>query len=176
MSSISTCPYEVFQVQILGLTTAKGSLLNPWHVAGGPRLPLAGNHVPGLLRVARSQPAALLTTAQLGGFHLLPTATAIWVLEQKYALKMPVSHPDCVLDSHCGWFSTEGHVLYVSPLHIEVSGRSLSRQHLGVICAQPANESPLWISLVIQWLSLPTNAGDASSVPSPGRSHIPWSS
>ena len=99
MSSISTCPYEVFQAQILGLTTAKGSLLNPWHVAGGPRLPLAGNHVPGLLRVARSQPAALLTTAQLGGFHLLPTATAIWVLEQKYALKTPVSHPDCVLHS-----------------------------------------------------------------------------
>ena len=54
--------------------------------------------------------------------------------------------------TQCGWFFTTGHVLNVSPLHIEVSGRSLSRQHLGVICAQPANESPLWISLVIQWL------------------------
>lgn len=80
-------------------TAVKGSLLNPQLVAGGPRLPLVGNHVRGLLRVARSQPAALSPLPNFEDSICFQRPIAIWILEQKCTFKMPVSHPDCVLHS-----------------------------------------------------------------------------
>lgn len=55
-------------------TAVKGSLLNPQLVAGGPRLPLVGNQVLSLVRVARSQPTTLLTLPNRG--CCLPTANS----------------------------------------------------------------------------------------------------
>lgn len=98
MPSISTRPYEVFQAQILELQW-KGPFWthDTWQV--GP-----GYHwsVTMCLACWGWPEVSLRLCSPLPNFEdsiCFQRPIAIWILEQKYTFKMPVSHPDCVLHS-----------------------------------------------------------------------------